>query len=64
VGHHVTVRPVRRELRDEALRCRRVSGIGFAWRCTCGERGPIVSDYREARAGGQAHRAATATPPA
>jgi hypothetical protein len=55
-GHHVVVRPVRLAARDDVLRCQRVTGIGFAWRCSCGARGPIERTFAAARSGGAEHR--------
>jgi hypothetical protein len=63
-GHHVTVGPVRVE-RDDGLRvARHLRGIGYAWRCRCGERGAIRRTWREARDEGLAHQLAPPAAPA
>lgn len=62
--HAVTVRAVKLRGHDAALNCERLHGIGFAWRCSCGEQGPIVGTHRLARSAGREHRetAAEITP--
>lgn len=58
--HHVTIGAVKLRERDEAMRCDRLHGIGYAWRCSCGERGAIHGSHRSARAAGREHAATVA----
>lgn len=61
MGHHVTIRAVKLRSHDEGLRCDRLRGIGYAWYCRCGKRGPIQGSMRAARAAGREHSAQTPT---
>ena len=53
--HAVTVGSVRLKEASAELGCDRLRGIGFAWKCRCGERGVIRGSYREARFDGTKH---------
>lgn len=55
VLHAVTVRSVKLRAHDDDLRCDRLRGIGYAWRCSCGERGRVEGTHNDARLAGRAH---------
>ena len=53
--HAVELYPVRIREPSHVLGCDLVRGIGFSWRCRCGERGKVYGSWREARAEGMDH---------
>lgn len=55
--HAVSVRAVKIREPAPEIGCERLRGIGYSWRCSCGERGPIMASHRSARNGGAEHRA-------
>lgn len=60
--HAVVVRPVRLKQPDTELRTWRLRGIGYAWKCSCGESGPIRTTYHVARFEGRVHMNAHRAP--
>lgn len=54
-AHRLTYRPVRLRQFAPLLGCDLLKGIGYTWQCSCGERGPILRELREARDAGRSH---------
>jgi hypothetical protein len=52
----VTIGSVRVREPSHILGCELLRGVGFSWRCSCGEKGKVVATWREARADGEDHR--------
>ncbi len=52
---HVTVAPVRVKLSDDELKTDRLRGVGYTWKCTCGDHGGRFASYGQARGEARAH---------
>ena len=54
--HRVTVGSVRVREPSHVLGCELLRGVGFSWRCNCGERGKVHTTWRQARDEAESHR--------
>ena len=54
--HRVTVGSVRVREPSHVLGCELLRGVGFSWRCSCGERGKVQTTWKLARDDSKLHR--------